>query len=107
GRRPGARRRRGGAAGGGGGRRPGPRGGARRGGMPLYKLVGNRILTALQNRLLGARLSEYHSGYRLYGTAALKRIPFTLAADGFHLDTENILQPPIARPRILELPIPT
>src|SRR5258706_1838065 len=56
------------------------RGGARRGGMPLYKLVGNRVLTALQNRLLGARLSEYHSGHRLYGTAALPRIPVQLAA---------------------------
>jgi glycosyltransferase involved in cell wall biosynthesis len=83
------------------------RGGARRGGMPLYKLVGNRILTALQNRLLGARLSEYHSGYRLYGTEALKRIPFTLAADGFHFDTEIIIQLLIAGQRILELPIPT
>ena len=83
------------------------RGGARRGGMPLYKLVGNRVLTALQNRLLGARLSEYHSGYRLYGTAALRRIPFGLAADGFHFDTEIIIQLLIAGQRILELPIPT
>jgi len=69
--------------------------------------VGNRVLTALQNRLLGARLSEYHSGYRLYSTAALRRIPFALAADGFHFDTEIIIQLLIAGQRILELPIPT
>jgi glycosyltransferase involved in cell wall biosynthesis len=83
------------------------RGGARKGGMPLYKLVGNRILTALQNRLLRARLSEYHSGYRLYSIAALQRIPFALAADGFHFDTEIIIQLLIAGQRIRELPIPT
>ena len=83
------------------------RGGARRGGMPLYKLVGNRILTTLQNFLLRTRLSEFHSGYRLYGTAALRRIPFALAADGFHFDTEIIIQLLIAGQRLRELPIPT
>jgi glycosyltransferase involved in cell wall biosynthesis len=82
-------------------------GGARKGGMPLYKLVGNRVLTALQNRLLGARLSEYHSGYRLYSIAALRRIPFELAADGFHFDTEIIIQLLLAGQRLRELPIPT
>jgi glycosyltransferase involved in cell wall biosynthesis len=81
--------------------------GARDGGMPLYKLVGNRILTALQNRILRARLSEYHSGYRLYSAAALQRIPFDLNANGFHFDTEIIVQLLIARQRIRELPIPT
>ena len=83
------------------------RGGARKGGMPLYKLVGNRVLTALQNLVLQARLSEYHSGYRLYSIAALQRIPFALAADGFHFDTEIIIQLLIAGQRIRELPIPT
>src|SRR5262249_49776715 len=52
------------------------RGGALRGRMPLYKYVGNRILTAIQNRLVGANLSEWHSGYRSYRTAALKKVPF-------------------------------
>src|ERR1700676_332401 len=49
---------------------------ARRGGMPFYKWIGNQILTTFQNRLLGTRLSEFHSGYRLYSTKALAQIPF-------------------------------
>jgi glycosyltransferase involved in cell wall biosynthesis len=80
---------------------------ARRGGMPLYKFVGNRILTRVQNRLLRASLSEWHSGYRLYSTAALRRIPFHLNSNGFHFDTEIIIQLLIAGTRIREMPIPT
>jgi glycosyltransferase involved in cell wall biosynthesis/SAM-dependent methyltransferase len=82
-------------------------GAARRGGMPLYKFVGNKILTAFQNWMLGARLSEFHSGYRVYSTAALGRIPFALNTPDFHFDTEIIIQLLTARLRILELPIPT
>jgi glycosyltransferase involved in cell wall biosynthesis len=80
---------------------------ARRGGMPLYKYVGNRILTAIQNRLLRARLSEFHSGYRLYSTGILRRIPFHLDDDGFRFDTDIIIQLMVAGARIRELPIPT
>lgn len=83
------------------------RGDALRGGMPLYKYVGNKILTWTQNRLLGSKLSEFHSGYRLYSTAALRRIPFDLNTNDFHFDTEIIIQLMIARQRIRELPIPT
>ena len=83
------------------------RGQARRGGMPLYKLVGNRILTRLQNRLLRSSLSEFHSGYRLYSTAALRRIPFQLNSNAFHFDTEIIIQLLRAGQRIKELSIPT
>ena len=83
------------------------KGEARRGGMPLYKFAGNRILTLIQNRLLRARLSEYHSGYRIYSTAALKRIPFHLNSRVFHFDTEIIIQLMWAGLRIQELPIPT
>ncbi len=83
------------------------KGEARRGGMPLYKFVGNRILTLIQNRLLRARLSEFHSGYRVYSTAALRRIPFHLNSQGFHFDTQIIIQLMWAGLRILELPIPT
>ena len=82
-------------------------GAARRGGMPLYKFVGNRVLTFLQNALLRSRLSEFHSGYRLYSTAALRRIPFDLNSNGFHFDTEIIVQLLRAGQRIRELPIPT
>jgi glycosyltransferase involved in cell wall biosynthesis len=82
-------------------------GAARRGGMPLYKLVGNRILSWLENRLLRTQLSEFHSGFRIYSTAALERIPFDLNTDDFHFDTEIIIQLVRAGLRIRELPIPT
>lgn len=81
--------------------------GALKGGMPLYKYVGNKILTTVQNALLGTRLSEFHSGYRIYSVAALRRIPFQLNSNDFHFDTEIILQLLNAQARILELPIPT
>jgi glycosyltransferase involved in cell wall biosynthesis len=80
---------------------------ARRGGMPLYKFVGNRILTAIQNRLLRATLSEWHSGYRVYATDALRRIPFHLNSNVFHFDTEIIIQLLIAGLRVTEVAIPT
>jgi len=80
---------------------------ARRGGMPLYKLLGNRVLSRFQNRVLGASLSEFHSGYRVYSVAALKKIPFALNTNDFHFDTEIIIQLLFARLRIKELPIPT
>jgi len=80
---------------------------ARRGGMPLYKFVGNRILTSLQNRLLRSHLSEWHSGYRLYSTDALRRIPFHLNSNAFHFDTEIIIQLLVGGLRIKEIPLPT
>jgi glycosyltransferase involved in cell wall biosynthesis len=83
------------------------RGGALKGGMPLYKFVGNRILTILQNFLLRTRFSEFHSGYRVYSTAALEKISFHLNSNQFHFDTEIIIQLLNAEQRILELPIPT
>ena len=83
------------------------RDGARKGGMPLYKFVGNRILSYWQNRLLRANLSEFHSGYRLYSVEALRQIPFHLNSNVFHFDTEIIIQLLVAEQRIKELPIPT
>jgi glycosyltransferase involved in cell wall biosynthesis len=83
------------------------RGSALRGGMPLYKYVGNRILTWCQNRLLGSSLSEFHSGYRVYSVDALGKVPFGLNANGFHFDTEIIIQLLFAGLRIEESPIPT
>ena len=80
---------------------------ALKGGMPLYKYVGNKILTQFQNVLLGSNLSEFHSGYRLYAIEALKKIPFDLNSNDFHFDTEIIIQLFLARQRIKELPIPT
>jgi len=80
---------------------------ALKGGMPLYKFVGNKILTTAQNALLGTKLSEFHSGYRVYSTRALSKIPFRLNVNDFHFDTEIIIQLLDAQQRIVELPIPT
>lgn len=82
-------------------------GAARRGGMPLYKRVGNRVLSRLQNWLCHAGLSEFHSGYRVYSVAALRQVAFACNSNGFDFDTEIILQMLSARQRIVELPIPT
>ncbi len=80
---------------------------ARRGGMPRYKYTGNRILTAIENRIAGLELSEWHSGYRAYSVAALDDIPFERNSDGFDFDTEIIIQLKEAGKRIVEIPIPT
>ena len=80
---------------------------ALKGGMPLYKYAGNRILTYAQNKLSGMNLSEYHSGYRLYSVAALKQIPFQSFTNNWHFDTQIILALAERNMRIKELPIPT
>ncbi|MEO8875239.1 MAG: bifunctional glycosyltransferase/class I SAM-dependent methyltransferase [Polyangiaceae bacterium] len=82
-------------------------GGALRGGMPLYKFLGNKILTTAQNAMLGTKFSEFHSGYRIYSTKALKAIAFKLNSNNFDFDTEIILQLLNAKKRIVELSIPT
>jgi glycosyltransferase involved in cell wall biosynthesis len=81
--------------------------GALKGGMPLYKYIGNKILTAAQNAALRSNLSELHSGYRVYSVRMLKRVHFLLNSNDFHFDTEIIIQVLNAGGRILELPIPT
>ncbi|MBK8010545.1 MAG: glycosyltransferase [Deltaproteobacteria bacterium] len=80
---------------------------ALRGGMPLYKWVGNIILSTFQNRILDASLSEFHSGYRVYRVAALAQVPFHLNSNDFHFDTEIIIQFMRACHKIVEVPIPT
>ena len=57
---------------------------ALKGGMPLYKLIGNIILTKIQNFLLNKNLAEFHSGYRIYSVKSLKSIPFHLNTNDFH-----------------------
>jgi glycosyltransferase involved in cell wall biosynthesis len=82
-------------------------GGARQGGMPLYKFVGNKILTTLQNRLAKVSLTEWHSGYRAYSVASLRKINFLKNSDYFDFDSQIILQMIGARQRIVEIEIPT
>jgi glycosyltransferase involved in cell wall biosynthesis len=82
-------------------------GSARMGGMPLYKYVGNRILSKFSNALTGLNLTEWHSGYRAYRVDALEEIPFESNSDGFDFDTEIILQLLEAGKNITEVPIPT
>lgn len=67
-------------------------GGPRKGGMPLYKYVGNRILTFFENHALNMNLTEFHSGYRAYGLHALRQIDFSRMTDDFHFDTQNIIK---------------
>jgi glycosyltransferase involved in cell wall biosynthesis/SAM-dependent methyltransferase len=83
------------------------RGAARAGGMPFYKRVGNRILSTFENRMLGTRLSEFHSGYRAYSTRTLSAIPFEANSDGFDFDTQIIAQIVQGGGTIREVPIPT
>ncbi len=82
-------------------------GSALAGGMPLYKYVGNKILTSVENRLLSSSLTEFHSGYRAYRVSALAEIPFNSNTDGFDFDTQIIVQLLDAGKRIVEIPIPT
>jgi len=83
------------------------KGDALKGDMPVYKWLGNKALTFLQNRILGAHLSEFHSGYRAYSTEALSSIPFKYNSDYFDFDTDIIIQLLLKKKRILEVPIPT
>jgi glycosyltransferase involved in cell wall biosynthesis len=80
---------------------------ALQGGMPFYKWVGNQILTGLQNRILGAHLAEFHTGYRAYRVDALQSIPFEMDSNYFDFDTDIIIQLLDTHKRILEIPIPT
>jgi glycosyltransferase involved in cell wall biosynthesis len=80
--------------------------GALRGGMPLYKYLGNRVLTTLQNAMLRTRFSELHCGYRVYSVRALERIPYRLNSNDWNFDTEMLIQLLNAGARIRELPIP-
>ena len=65
---------------------------AREGGMPLYKYVANRALTAAENLLLGAKLSEFHTGFRAYSRRLLETLPLEANSDDFVFDNELIAQ---------------
>lgn len=62
-----------------------------KGGMPLHRFLGNKTLTLIQNLFLGTNISEFHSGYRIFRTKALKEVPFHLCSNDYHFDTEIII----------------
>lgn len=80
---------------------------ALRGGMPLYKWVGNQVLTGLQNFILRSNLTEFHTGYRAYSTKTLSQIPFRNNSNYFDFDTDIIIQCIDNEQHIMEVPIPT
>src|SRR6201987_5147836 len=65
---------------------------ARRGGMPRYKYVANRLLTAFENLFLGIKLSEYHTGYRAFSREVLTRLPLRENSDDFVFDNQMLAQ---------------
>ena len=81
--------------------------GALRGGMPLYKYISNRILTFIQNILLGQKLAEYHTGYRAFSKEILMKIPYKKNSDDFVFDNEMLAQIAFAGFEIGEITCPT
>ncbi len=79
----------------------------RRAGMPAYKYVANRALTAVENRVMGTQLSELHTGYRAYSRHLLLTIPFLRNALDFSFDTEVLMQASHFGLRIAEVPART
>ena len=67
-------------------------GGALRGGMPVWKYVANRFLTLVENFLLGAKFSEYHTGYRAFARRLLERLPLEKNSDDFVFDNQVLAQ---------------
>jgi glycosyltransferase involved in cell wall biosynthesis len=81
--------------------------GALRGGMPLWKYIANRLLTLFENLLLGAHLSEYHTGYRAYSRALLDGMPWQRNSDDFVFDNQILAQAIVAGFGIGEVSVPT
>jgi glycosyltransferase involved in cell wall biosynthesis len=66
--------------------------GALKGGMPIYKYVGNRLLTLAENLIIGRKLSEYHSGFRAFSRRVLESLPILENSDGFVFDNQMLCQ---------------
>ena len=82
-------------------------GGALRGGMPLYKYIANRLLTAFQNLFLGAKLSEYHTGFRAFSRDVLQTLPLLENSDDFVFDNQMLAQSVMFGYQIGEISCPT
>jgi len=81
--------------------------GALKGGMPVYKYISNRFLTAFQNLLMGSKLSEFHTGYRAFSREVLENVPFFRNSDNFVFDNEILAQILYFGYRIGEISCPT
>ena len=82
-------------------------GGALKGGMPRYKYIANRLLTAFQNLFLGVKLSEYHTGFRAFSRELLETLPLLENSDDFVFDNQMIAQAVMFGFRIGEISCPT
>ena len=78
-----------------------------KGGMPIYKFIGNKVTTWIENFLIGTSLSEFHTGQRLFSVNILKKIPFQLNSNDYHFDTQIIIQLSLLKARLIEMPIKT
>lgn len=81
--------------------------GARKGGMPFYKYISNRVLTFIENLLIGQKLSEYHTGYRAFSREVLETLRLEGNSDDFVFDNEMLVQCCAAGYRIAEVTCPT
>jgi len=77
------------------------------GGMPVYKYISNRLLTAFENTVLGQNLGDFHSGFRVYHRKVLEGIRYQENSDDFIFDTEFLAQAVYQGFRIGDIPIPT
>jgi Glycosyl transferase family 2 len=77
------------------------------GGMPLYRYVGNRLTTVLENMMLGSRFTEMHSGLRAYTRRCLLSLPFLRYSDDFVFDSQMLVDAVTSGQRVVEVPIPT
>jgi hypothetical protein len=82
-------------------------GGALKGGMPFYKYIANRFLTAFQNLFLGCKLSEYHTGFRAFDARVLQQLPLFENSDDFVFDNQMLAQAVMFGFRIGEISCPT
>jgi len=76
------------------------------GGMPLYKYISNRALTALENLALGQNLGDFHSGFRVYRREVLERVPYGHNSDDFVFDTQMLIQAVHFGYRLGDIPVP-
>ena len=81
--------------------------GALAGGMPVWKYISNRVLTLVQNLLIGQKLSEYHTGYRAWSRAVLEKLPLLNCSEDFVFDNQMLAQAVFFGYRIGEISCPT